>query len=106
MDNALCYCTTHTIILCGVVLMRMSRYEDSEITFSIRCLRSLRENAEAVAKDRGQTLSEWIRRAMQEKLDREINPQTEVLTAEELEEVIARILEEKLAVKRWDNAKK
>jgi len=43
---------------------------------------------------------------MQEKLDREINPQTEVLTAEELEEVIARILEEKLAVKRWDNAKK
>jgi len=79
---------------------------NDDVQMTIRLEKDFHTMCKERADYAGQTLAEWIRRAMRGQLDREINPQTEVLTAEELEDVIARILEEKLAVKRWDNAKK
>ena len=70
----------------------------------------LEKDFHAVCKERadyaGQTLAEWIRRAMRGQLDKELNPQPEMLTTEELEQVIARILKEKLAEKEGDGVKK
>ena len=61
--------------------------------FNIRCVKSLRDDAEASAKKQGQSLAEWIRRAIQEKLEREKNQTTD----DELELRIEAVLKKMLA---------
>lgn len=49
----------------------MSQNEDVNWAhFNVRCEVELREKAEADVKKNGQSLAEWIRRAMQEKVER------------------------------------
>lgn len=50
----------------------MSNDKKQETQFPVRCSIELRETAEALAKSSGWSLVEWVRRAMQEKIDREM----------------------------------
>ena len=45
--------------------------EDGWAHFNVRCPVSLRVSADEAAKKAGQSLAEWVRRAMQEKLERD-----------------------------------
>lgn len=68
--------------------------------FTIRCPGEMRRNAEASADAVGQSLAEWIRRAIQEKLDRESNLISEQITDDELDARIEAILIRKLEEKK------
>lgn len=58
---------------------------------SIRMEDELHNKAEKAAKDAGQTLAEWVRRAMKEKLERE-EQETSFVTRAEFEELQNRIM--------------
>ena len=58
---------------------------------SIRMEDELHNKAEKAAKDAGQTLAEWVRRAMKEKLERE-EQETSFVTLAEFEELQNRIM--------------
>ena len=58
---------------------------------SIRMGDELHNKAEKAAKDAGQTLAEWVRRAMKEKLERE-EQETSFVTRAEFEELQNRIM--------------
>jgi hypothetical protein len=61
----------------------------------------MRSDAEKFAEAKGQSLAEWLRRAVQEKLDREKKGiGADTVSNEELEAMIEKILTEKLAEKR------
>lgn len=62
--------------------------------FNIRCVKSLRDEAEASAKEQGQSLAEWIRRAIQEKLDREKNQTADDDLDARIEAVLRKMLAE------------
>ena len=79
---------------------------NDDVQMTIRLEKDFHDVCKERADYAGQTLAEWIRRAMRGQLDKELNPQPEMLTTEELEQVIARILKEKLAEKEWDGVKK
>ena len=67
--------------------------EEPESHFNIRCPLSLRLAAEKSADEAGQSLAEWIRRAMKEKLAREANP----VADDELDARIEAVLKKMLA---------
>ena len=72
--------------------------EDNESQFTLRCSFEMRQKAEKLAKMRGQSLAEWLRRAMREKRDCEVNgdsdsPDNEL--RETIQEVVAEMLEER-----------
>ncbi len=50
--------------------------------------------------------NEWLRKAIQEKLTREKDPPGDSLSTEELEQIIVRILEERLAEKQQKDTSK
>lgn len=52
---------------------------------SIRMEDDLHNKAEKAAKEAGQTLAEWVRRAMREKLEREADPAPAYVTRAEFE---------------------
>lgn len=58
---------------------------------SIRMEDELHNKAEKAAKNAGQTLAEWVRRAMKEKLERE-EQETSFVTRAEFEELQNRIM--------------
>lgn len=58
---------------------------------SIRMEDELHDKAEKAAKGAGQTLAEWVRRAMKEKLERE-EQETSFVTRAEFEELQNRIM--------------
>lgn len=67
-----------------------------EAQFTIRCSYAMRDAAETAARNQGQSLAEWIRRAIQEKLDRDAvdNVSDDDLDAR-IERVLTRMLKEK-----------
>ena len=72
----------------------MSQNDDTWTHFNVRCLTSLREEAEASAERQGQSFAEWIRRAMQEKLVRE-KTESSILSEEMkllIEETVAKMI--------------
>lgn len=58
--------------------------------FNVRCEREVREKAEALAKERGWSVAEWVRRAMIEKIERAEDGISET----ELTEVVRKVLEQ------------
>lgn len=64
-----------------------------ETQLVIRCTWEVREEVEALAKRDGQSIAEWMRRAVQEKIDREKNQTTD----DELELRIEAVLKKMLA---------
>lgn len=78
--------------------------DDTESHFNIRCPKDLREKAEASAVAAGQSLAEWIRRAMREKLEREKKvavPRAELSTEQDadVEDMVRALIEKVLAEK-------
>ena len=74
---------------------------ETETQFTLRCSRSMRSDAEKFAETKGQSLAEWLRRAVQEKLDRERGGiGADTISNEELEAKIEKILTEMLAEKK------
>ena len=76
--------------------------DDTESHFNIRCPKDLREKAEASAVAAGQSLAEWIRRAMREKLEREKEQERAELSPEQdadVEEMVRALIEKVLAEK-------
>ncbi len=74
---------------------------ETETQFTLRCSRSMRSDAEKFAEIKGQSLAEWLRRAVQEKLDREKEGiGADAISNEELEARIEKILNEMLAEKK------
>ena len=74
--------------------------DDTESHFNIRCPKDLREKAEASAVAAGQSLAEWIRRAMREKLEREkeraeLSPEQDADVEEMVRALIEKVLAEK-----------
>lgn len=67
--------------------------------FTIRCPSEMRRKAELSADAVGQSLAEWIRRAIQEKLDHEVNGDPDI-SDEKLRETIRSVVEEMLEEKR------
>ena len=76
--------------------------DDTESHFNIRCPKDLREKAEASAVAAGQSLAEWIRRAMREKLEREKEKERAELSTEQdtdVEDMVRTLIEKVLAEK-------
>lgn len=67
--------------------------KNRETQLVVRCSQELRDEAEALARRDGQSLAEWMRRAVQEKVDREKNQTTD----DELELRIEAVLKKMLA---------
>jgi len=82
----------------------MSQNDDVNWThFNVRCEKELRTKAEEDAKMRGQSLSEWIRRAMMEKLqNNSLQAREDMLTLSdaELKNAIREVVNEMLAEKK------
>lgn len=72
----------------------MEREQEEWSHFNIRCAKSLRDMAEESAKEQGQSLAEWIRRAIQEKLDREKNKVSDDDLDARIEAVLKKMLAE------------
>lgn len=71
---------------------------DNEIQLSIRMSAKFRDECKQLSDAAGQTLAEWIRRAMREKLEREVNGESDISDAElreTIRSVIAEMQEEK-----------
>ena len=68
-----------------------------ETQLVVRCSQELRDEAEALARRDGQSLAEWMRRAVQEKVDREKSSDTEYISADELDARIEAVLRKMLA---------
>lgn len=49
----------------------MIEEKEVETQFTVRCSLDIRRKAEAVAKEKGWSLNEWMRRAINEKLSRD-----------------------------------
>ncbi|HJK49495.1 MAG TPA: hypothetical protein O0X13_02745 [Methanocorpusculum sp.] len=58
--------------------MKDKKDSDEWAQFTIRCTVDQKNEAEESAIKAGQSLAEWIRRAIQEKIDRERNPDREL----------------------------
>ena len=76
----------------------MSQNDEEWTHFNVRCLASFRKEAEASAERQGQSFAEWIRRAMQEKLEREKTGYA--LRDPQLDAIIEEIVDRKLAQKK------
>lgn len=59
-----------------------------EASITVRCDNELKEQAEQLAREKGQSLVEWIRRAIKEKIDRDVSSTDEA----QIEETVRRIL--------------
>jgi predicted DNA-binding protein len=71
---------------------------DNEIQLSIRMSAKFRDECKQLSDAAGQTLAEWIRRAMREKLEREVNGESDISDEEldaRIEAILTRMLEEK-----------
>lgn len=78
-----------------------------DIQMTIRLEREFHAQCKERSDCAGQTLAEWIRRAMREKMDREDEtppPKSPPLSDEELEKLILRTVEREL--KRMENEKR
>lgn len=73
--------------------------EDNESQFTLRCSLEMRQKAEKLAKMKGQSLAEWLRRAVQNEIDREVNGESDI-SDDELRETIRSVVEEVLAEKK------
>lgn len=65
---------------------------------TIRLEKDFHAQCKALSDDAGQTLAEWIRRAMREKLEREVNGDSGISDDEldsRIEAVLTRMLQEK-----------
>lgn len=71
--------------------------KNRETQLVVRCSQELRDEAEALARRDGQSLAEWMRRAVQEKVDREKSSDTEYVSADELDARIEAVLRKMLA---------
>lgn len=84
--------------------------DDNETQFTLRCSRKMRSEAQQSADDLGQSLAEWLRRAIQEKLDREKNGGSDISDEEldaRIEVVLKKMIEEKKEItqsnKIWED---
>lgn len=71
----------------------------NEIQMTIRLDKDFHAQCKALSDDAGQTLAEWIRRAMREKLEREANGGPEISDSD-LRETIRSVVEEMLEEKK------
>lgn len=71
--------------------------KNRETQLVVRCSQELRDEAEALARRDGQSLAEWMRRAVQEKVDREKSSDAEYVSADELDARIEAVLKKMLA---------
>lgn len=78
--------------------MKDKKDSDEWAQFTIRCTVDQKNEAEESAIKAGQSLAEWIRRAIQEKIERERNPGRE-LSDEELDARIEAVLDRMIAEK-------
>lgn len=69
-----------------------------ETTITVRCNNDLKDKAEELANEKGQSLVEWIRRAIKEKIERE----TSGVSDAELEATVRKVL---LKMKQEENQK-
>ena len=70
------------------------------VPINFRVSEVMKSEVDASADAQRISTNDWIRKAIQEKLNREKDPPGDALSTEELEEVVTRIIEEKLAEKR------
>ncbi|HJK57564.1 MAG TPA: hypothetical protein O0X46_02170 [Methanocorpusculum sp.] len=63
---------------------------------TIRLDKDFHAQCKALSDDAGQTLAEWIRRAMREKLEREVNGESDISDSE-FKARVKEVLEEMLA---------
>jgi len=71
---------------------------NDEVQMTIRLEKDFHARCKKLSDDAGQTLAEWIRRAMREKLEREVNSDSGISDNEldaRIEAVLTRILDEK-----------
>ncbi|MCZ0859903.1 hypothetical protein O0S10_01510 [Methanocorpusculum sp. MG] len=71
---------------------------NNEVQMTIRLEKDFHAQCKALSDDAGQTLAEWIRRAMREKLEREVNGDSGISDDEldsRIEAVLTRMLQEK-----------
>ena len=71
---------------------------NNEVQMTIRLEKDFHAQCKALSDDAGQTLAEWIRRAMREKLEREVNGNSGISDDEldsRIEAVLTRMLQEK-----------
>lgn len=68
----------------------------NEIQMTIRLDKDFHAQCKALSDDAGQTLAEWIRRAMREKLEREVNGESDISDSE-FKARVKEVLEEMLA---------
>ncbi len=79
----------------------MARKPVNTAQFSLRIPDKMKDELQDAAEKQGIDGVVWIRHAIQEKLDREKNNRSvDAISNEELEKIIAKVLEEKLAEKR------
>lgn len=70
------------------------------VPINFRVSEVMKSEVDASADAQRISTNDWIRKAIQEKLNREKDPPGDTLSTEELEEVVTRIIEEKLEEKR------